>query len=677
MAKFVSDLDVNQNQIKNGRFESLGSDPSTGNFEGRLFYNSTEKVIKWRTDAGVRKALHAVTSSTTALTSSESNGSISLSIADASGSASGLLSTTNFNLLTGATSANTANAIVRRGASGEFSAGAITSSGTVLATSLLAINTAQGGNPALAIRNNTTNRWGLLLEADIGGANQGGRLILRRYDDGGTSLGDVAIFTRETGLVSFFNGLSVTGTVTATTFSGSGASLTSIPNSATTATSANTASTIVARDGSGNFSAGTITANVVTGLADPVNASDAANKGYVDASRAGLDVKASVRVATNGAGTLASSFANGQVVDGVTLATGDRILIKDQATGSENGIYTVNASGAPTRATDADSSAEVHPGMFTFVEQGTANADSGWVLTNDGTITLGTTALTFAQFSGAGQITAGAGLTKSGNTLNVGAGTGITVNTDDIQISATYAGQTSIVTLGTVTTGTWSASTILANRGGTGQTSYTVGDILYADTTTTLAKLADVATGNALISGGVGVAPSWGKIGLTTHVSGTLAVGNGGTGAAAFTTDGVVLGGATLSSTAAGTANQILRVPSAGGSPAFGSINLGSSAAVGTSVLPVANGGTNAADVVTARTNLNTPSRYSSVVPASNPATITHNLNTTDVIVEVYEVSSGVTVYCDVTRTNANTVTLGFSVAPSANQYKVAVLGVS
>ena len=544
MAKFVSDLDVNQNQIKSGRFETLASDPSTGNFEGRLFYNSTEKVIKWRTDSGVRKALHAVSSTTSALVSSESNGTISLSISDATGSVSGLLSATNFNLLTGSTSANTGSAIVRR-------------------------------------------------------------------------------------------------------------------------------------DASGNFVAGTITATTVTGLADPVNGTDAANKNYVDAARSGLDVKASVRVATTGPGTLASSFANGQVVDGITLATGDRILIKDQATGSENGIYTVNASGAPTRATDADSNTEVTAGMFTFVEQGTANADSGWVLTNDGTITLGTTALTFAQFSGAGQIVAGAGLTKSGNTLNVGAGTGITVNADDVQISATYTGQTSIVTLGTVTTGTWSASTILANRGGTGQSSYTVGDILYADSTTTLAKLADVATGNALISGGVGVAPSWGKIGLTTHVSGTLGISNGGTGSTSFTSNGVVLGGATLSSTAAGAANEILRVPGAGGAPSFGSINLASSAAVGSTILPIANGGTNAADAATARTNLNTPSRYASVVPASNPATIAHNLNTSYVIVEVYEVSSGVTVYCDVTRTNDNTVTLGFSVAPSAGQYRVTVLGVS
>lgn len=545
MAKFVSDLDVNQNQIKNGRFETLASDPSTGNFEGRLFYNSTEKVIKWRTDSGVRKALHAVTSSTTALTSSETNGSISLAIADATGSVAGLLSAANFSLLTGATDANTGSAIVRRTAGG-------------------------------------------------------------------------------------------------------------------------------------NFSAGTITATTVTGLADPVNASDAANKGYVDASRAGLDVKASVRVATDGSGTLATSFANGQVVDGVTLVTGDRILIKDQVNTPDNGIYTVNASGAPTRAIDADTNTKVTSGMFTFVEQGTANADSGWVLTTDGAITLGSTPLLFVRFSGAGQIVAGSGLTKTGNTLNVGAGTGITVNADDIQISATYAGQNTIVTLGTVTTGTWSASTILANRGGTGQSSYAVGDILYADTTTTLAKLADVATGNALISGGVGVAPSWGKIGLTTHVNGTLPIGNGGTGATAFTSNGVVLGGATLSSTAAGAANEILRVPSAGGAPSFGSINLASSSAVGSTILPIANGGTNASTAAAARTNLDVPRRYSSIVPSgSTTATVVHNLGTKECVVQVYEETSGITVYSDVTRTDANTVNLGFSVAPSASQYRVVILALS
>jgi hypothetical protein len=99
-----------------------------------------------------------------------------------------------------------------------------------------------------------------------------------------------------------------------------------------------------------------------------------------------------------------------------------------------------------------------------------------------------------------------------------------------------------------------------ATAGGTGQTSYAVGDILYADTTTSLAKLADVATGNALISGGVGVAPSWGKIGLTTHVSGTLALGNGGTGVASYTAGDLVYyaSGTAFTKLGIGTANYIL-----------------------------------------------------------------------------------------------------------------------
>lgn len=94
----------------------------------------------------------------------------------------------------------------------------------------------------------------------------------------------------------------------------------------------------------------------------------------------------------------------------------------------------------------------------------------------------------------------------------------------------------SLTALGTITTGTWDASTIAVNRGGTGLTSYTIGDIVYASASTTLARLAGVATGNALISGGVGTAPSWGKIDLTTHVSGTLPVANGGTGLTALGT---------------------------------------------------------------------------------------------------------------------------------------------
>ena len=164
---------------------------------------------------------------------------------------------------------------------------------------------------------------------------------------------------------------------------------------------------------------GSVSANTITINNAATNTNHAVTKGYVDSVASGLDVKKSVRVATTANGTLASSFANGQTVDGITLATGDRILIKNQTTGSENGIYTVNASGAPTRATDFDDNTEVTSGAFTFVEQGTVNADNGFALTTDGSITVGTTALVFTQFTGAGSITAGAGLSQTGNTIDV------------------------------------------------------------------------------------------------------------------------------------------------------------------------------------------------------------------------------------------------------------------
>ncbi len=328
--KFLTNIDLNQNQLLNGTFEVVGTDPNTGNFDGRMIFNSTEGVIKVydATASAWRKMITGVTSAgsqSNALTISESNGAITITPNLATSASAGLLSASDFSKL-----------------------------------------------------------------AD--------------------------------------------------------------------ATSDATASKLVIRDSNGQAKFGTPTAD-----------DHAATKAYVDAARSGLDVKASVRAATTAPINLSTDLENGDTLDTtVTLATGDRVLVKNQSTASENGIYVVQASGAAVRATDFDSTAEVTPGAFTFVEEGTTNADSGWVLTTNGTITVGSTALNWALFSVAGTILAGDGLTKTGNTLNVvGTTDRISVSADAVDIASTYAGQNTITTVGTIANGEWTATKIGIAYGGT------------------------------------------------------------------------------------------------------------------------------------------------------------------------------------------------------------------
>jgi hypothetical protein len=218
-----------------------------------------------------------------------------------------------------------------------------------------------------------------------------------------------------------------------------------------------------------------LNAQKITGLADPTAAQDAATKSYVDLTAQGFDHKPTATVATaaalpavayaNGAagvGATLTASANGVLtVDGYATLLNDRILVKDQASGLQNGLYLVTTQGTAgaafvlTRVPEMDQATEFAGALIAVEDPGTVNSNSLWLCTNSADPTVGTTAITFVELNKAADLVAGTGITLSGNTVSV---------------ATAYAGGTSIATVGTVTVGTWSATTIALNKGGTGST---------------------------------------------------------------------------------------------------------------------------------------------------------------------------------------------------------------
>jgi len=359
----------------------------------------------------------------------------------------------------------------------------------------------------------------------------------------------------------------------------------------------------------------------------PTNGTDIVNKNYADSIATGINFHQACRLATttalaaytynngsSGVGATITANANGALsIDSVLTVVGNRVLVKNETSTNEpyNGVYTVTqvgSAGTPfilTRATDFDTAGsgvdQIDAGDFFLITAGTVNANTSWVQQTPLPITVGTTAIVFSQFGAAGTTyTAGTGLTLAGTVFSITntavaatsygsasavgtftvnaqgqltaaadvsiaiAGSQITSGTiDSGRISGSYTG---ITCVGTLTAGTWNATAIGAAYGGTGLTSYTIGDIIYASGTTTLAALPDVATGNVLLSGGVGVAPAWGKVDLTAAVSGTLPVANGGTNATATPTAGAVAygTGSAYAFTSVGSSNEVLLSGGAG-----------------------------------------------------------------------------------------------------------------
>lgn len=418
-------LDLTGNELRNVKLQNLAADPTglVAGDAGRSWYNTAQNRAKVWNGTGVDNLttiLEAVASGTSALQVSNANKTATLTIADASGAASGLMSPTSYNTLTSATNANTGSSLVQRDASGNFSAGTITA----------------------ALAGTASNASAL----------------------GGATLAQVRDFSQTTGQRGLASAISDYATV--------------IPTFRLDQFAAPTNPV-------------SINSQRLTNVADPTSAQDAATKNYVDNVATGLDAKASVVYGTtaalpsctyangaSGVGATLTATANAALsVDGQAVTVGQRILVKNQATASQNGIYVVTQTGSGaqpfilTRATDADTAAEVTGGMFTFIEGGTTLAASGWVLSLTGAVTIGTTALNFAQFSGSGSYQAGNGLNLAGSVFSVvGTTNRISVGAGGVDISASYVGQASITTLGTITTGVWNGTAVAVANGGTGAT---------------------------------------------------------------------------------------------------------------------------------------------------------------------------------------------------------------
>jgi hypothetical protein len=714
MAKrFLTHIDMSGNQIVNAAFEKLTADPNSGNFEGRIYFNTVDNLLKvydgsqW---VSVGSVLDVVAG--TDIDVSASNGVYTVSLE------SEIASNTSGNAAT-ATALQTARTI---SLGGDLSGSALfdgTSDITITASvdsnaGVDSIGNSDGNIEVSASVGSVSINLASTIDADTTGnaatASQlanartialGGDLSGSASFDGSASItitadiqpDSVALGTDTTGdyvaSVSASDGISATGTgegasvsLTNTdkgssqnifkTISGDTGAITANSNSAsvtvaggtgiTTSASAGTVTIdnngVLSVSGTANqISASTVSGAVTLSLpnavtfpgtvtlnADPQNALEAATKQYVDSVAEGLNVHASVYVATTASVDLSNPPA---AIDGVTLTDGMRVLVKNQSTASQNGIYVYDLANTDlVRATDYNEASEIDPGDFFFVTAGNTYADTGWVQTATVT-TLGTDPVTFTQFSGAGTYLAGNGLELNGNTFSID--TDVTVDLSTAQtltnktltsptISGLYLSDNNIVIEGTNDVHETTLNFTDPTQDNT---------ITFKDATGTVAFTSDIPSNTDGLTEG------------TTNLYFTNERAEDAIGAILVDTATVDLI-YTDNGASAGTisADVILKASNSYLASASGlAVDI---AAVETKLV---------ADSFTKKATAN-------IGNAVNTSfAISHNFNTRDVVVNVYDNTTYDTVEVDITRTDADTVTVSFASAPGTNAYRVVVIG--
>lgn len=421
--KFVVSIDLLQNELRNAVVQNLTTAPSTP-LEGQVYYNNAAGVktmyfwngSEWIPTSGSTEVIQDVIGSSviggTALTATYNDGAgtTTLDLDNTTVTAGSYGSTTQIPTFTvdaqgRLTAAGTANVATVLSVAAE--------SGTTDTVNLLTdtLTFAAGEGINTTVSDNTITIAG----EDATSSNKG----IAAFDATDFTVGQGFVTLNAERVEDIVGNLVIGGTgIDATYTDGSGTL--SIDIDSTVTTNSGTQTLTNKTLGAGNSLSANLDANnnKITNIATPTSSGDAANKAYVDAVSEGLHVHAAARVYSSSNIDLSTALEAGDTIDGVTLVAGDRVLVNGQTAQAENGVYIVQASGSAVRATDFDTPNEVKSGDFIFVSLGTNYANTGWVQTLSPT-TIGTDAISFTQFSGAGTYLAGDGLTLTGTTFSV------------------------------------------------------------------------------------------------------------------------------------------------------------------------------------------------------------------------------------------------------------------